>query len=330
MSLDGIDLLGSMPVVGGDARFEVSCASPASGKHCLKAIDGPTRHRATIPTWKRVSCPSGPRTTQAATLQFDLKVDRGATVVVDVRSDSVPAKQQPRLTVEPDGRVRLCNHALGNIPADQWIHATLSYDFGRSGTPSTCRASLALPDGKTLESPSVATPAADLRRTDRVVVFAPGAALAGFSLDNLELAARKPDGHKSRSLVRTSNPPPTRSLCRGNSPCKWPKCSGASPRRRLRFKHRPTSEPASSKPTARRLHPPAQPPRPTPRLAAADRSRGCPPRHAADPRSHARRRPETARNPPQDNAGRSTSRPSGSTKWLNSIANDAPPHSQLD
>jgi hypothetical protein len=196
LSLDGIDLLGSMPVVGGDAKFEVSSASPASGKYCLKAIDGPTAPQSYYPDLETRVMPFGAPDYTGGTLQFDLKVDRGATVVVDVRSDSVPAKQQPRLTVEPDGQVRLCNHALGNIPADQWIHATLSYDFGRSGTPSTCRVALALPDGKTLESPSVATPAADLRRTDRVVVFAPGAAPAGFSLDNLELAARKPDGQQ--------------------------------------------------------------------------------------------------------------------------------------
>ena len=36
MSLDGIDVLGSMPTGGGDARLEVVSESPASGKYCLK------------------------------------------------------------------------------------------------------------------------------------------------------------------------------------------------------------------------------------------------------------------------------------------------------
>lgn len=87
MSLDGIDLLGSMPVVGGDARFEVSCASPASGKHCLKAIDGPTAPQSYYPDLETRVMPFGAPDYTGGTLQFDLKVDRGATVVVDVRSD---------------------------------------------------------------------------------------------------------------------------------------------------------------------------------------------------------------------------------------------------
>jgi hypothetical protein len=190
MSLDGAEVWGGMPLGNGDAKMEVVSTSPASGKYCLKCTDGPT---ALPSPCSGLEIPVGSFEAPwylGGTLQFDLKVNRSAAVTVDVRSYCAPAGE-PRLTIEPGGRVLLCGQALGQVPVDQWFHATISYDFAREGKPSTCRAVLALPDGKKLDSPSVATPASDCRKTGRVVILGPGSAPATFWLDNVEFSTRQ-------------------------------------------------------------------------------------------------------------------------------------------
>lgn len=195
MSFDGLDVLGSMPIVGGDAKLEVVADAPASGKYCLKYTDGPQSPQSYCPDLETRVMPFESPEFIGGTLQFDVKVDRSAAVVVEIRSSSASTKP-PRLTIEPAGRVQLCGHVVGNIPVDQWIHATLSYDFARHGKPSACSVAFALPEGRKLELSSVSTPTADFRQVERVVVFGPGTLPATFYLDNLEVTARKPDGRQ--------------------------------------------------------------------------------------------------------------------------------------
>ncbi len=193
MSVDGADLLGSMPVHGGDTNMEVVAEAPASGKQCLKCTDAGSAPESYCPDLETCVAPFDASDSAGGVVQFDLRIDHSAAVIVDVRSDTGPAAG-PRLMIEPEGRVVFGGHELGRIPVGQWVHATIAYDFAREGRPSTCRAAVMLPDGKKLESPSTATPAAEYQRTDRVVIFGPGTEPAVFYLDNIEVSARKHDG----------------------------------------------------------------------------------------------------------------------------------------
>ena len=172
MSLDGAEVWSGMPLAGGDAKMEVVSTSPASGKYCLKCTDSPTTPQSHYANLEIPVSPFEAPWYLGGTLQFDLKVDRNAAVTVDVRSYCAGGRTSTDRGAE--GTSSVLRSRDGPVPSDQWIHATISYDFALEGKPSTCRAVLALPDGKKLESPSVATPAADCGKTGRIVFSGPG------------------------------------------------------------------------------------------------------------------------------------------------------------
>jgi|GEM_PF-2403761 len=195
MSFDSAQLLGSVPLSGGDTRLEVVSETAASGKHSLKFTDGPNVPQSFYPDLETRVFPFETPDYVGGSVQFDLKVENTASLIVDIRSDQAPVNG-PQLTVEPNGRVSLHGYVLGELPFGEWCQVAISYEFASEGKPSTYRATIALPGGKKLESPPIATSMADYHRTDMVVIYGHGAAPATFYLDNLEISARKADGSR--------------------------------------------------------------------------------------------------------------------------------------
>jgi hypothetical protein len=197
LGVDPSQTQGSVLVFGGDTSLRVTDETAASGRCCLKYVDGPAAPEIFYPDLEtRYPGFGAPRCT-GCVLSFDLRVEAGAAVSAELRSDVGPTAG-PIVGVG-DGQVTVAGQPFCAVPEGQWFHVAVDCDFAREGAPSAFALTVTTPDGAA-HTGRFASPDGRFAGTDWLVVYGLGQARAAFYLDNLELARKRPDGGREVAL----------------------------------------------------------------------------------------------------------------------------------